>query len=211
MADDILHEVKPCKKCGATERYARGECIACARAYGASYREANRDAARLREAAYRAANAGKRKAASASYRARNKAKVNAYEAARRANDQDALNIKAAERYARNPEKKKAINALWASKNPEAIRAKDQNRRARLRASGGKITKLAIEKLYALQRGLCPVCRYSLSAGYHVDHITPLAKGGEHADRNIQLLCPGCNLRKHAKDPVEFMQRQGFLI
>jgi hypothetical protein len=29
--------------------------------------------------------------------------------------------------------------------------------------------------------------------------------------NVQLLCPPCNLKKHAKDPIQFMQERGFLL
>lgn len=31
-----------------------------------------------------------------------------------------------------------------------------------------------------------------------DHIIPVARGGATTARNVQLLCEGCNLRKHAK-------------
>jgi len=35
--------------------------------------------------------------------------------------------------------------------------------------------------------------------YHVDHIVPLAKGGEEFElNNLELSCPKCNLKKGAK-------------
>ena len=37
---------------------------------------------------------------------------------------------------------------------------------------------------------------------HIDHIVPLSRGGPHTRSNSQLLCAGCNLRKHNKIPVE---------
>ncbi|MGL5935922.1 MAG: HNH endonuclease, partial [Cetobacterium sp.] len=37
------------------------------------------------------------------------------------------------------------------------------------------------------------------------------RGGAHCDSNVQLLCPTCNLRKAAKDPVVFMQEMGRLL
>jgi 5-methylcytosine-specific restriction endonuclease McrA len=42
------------------------------------------------------------------------------------------------------------------------------------------------------------CGRSLWAGFHVDHIVPLARGGTNGPENLQLLAPVCNLRKGAK-------------
>lgn len=36
----------------------------------------------------------------------------------------------------------------------------------------------------------------------LDHVVPLARGGEHSYRNVQLLCRGCNIRK--RDRLEVM-------
>ncbi len=42
------------------------------------------------------------------------------------------------------------------------------------------------------------CGRSLYAGYHVDHVISIARGGAHEEGNLQLLAPRCNLRKGAK-------------
>lgn len=36
-------------------------------------------------------------------------------------------------------------------------------------------------------------------------------GGTNTDDNIQLLNAKCNVSKGAKHPIEFMQKQGFLL
>lgn len=57
------------------------------------------------------------------------------------------------------------------------------------------------RLYQRQLGLCTQCHISLGAlrrYWHVDHIRPIAKGGQHVEANLQLLHPRCNLRKAAK-------------
>jgi 5-methylcytosine-specific restriction endonuclease McrA len=45
----------------------------------------------------------------------------------------------------------------------------------------------------------------------MDHIIPLALGGANTDDNIQLLRATCNLQKHTKHPIDFMQQRGYLL
>ena len=42
--------------------------------------------------------------------------------------------------------------------------------------------------------------------YHVDHIVPLSKGGEHQEWNLVIACAPCNLAKGACDAAEFLDR-----
>jgi 5-methylcytosine-specific restriction endonuclease McrA len=112
-------------------------------------------------------------------------------------------------YAANPETQRAAVRRWVKANPERWRAIMANRRGR--ESGGQITKERVSGLFTAQKGKCAVCAERLKAGYHIDHIVPLALGGPHSDENIQLLCPSCNTSKGAKHPVDFMQSRGFLI
>jgi len=35
---------------------------------------------------------------------------------------------------------------------------------------------------------------------HIDHVIPLARGGEHTERNLKVACAQCNLRKGASVP-----------
>lgn len=97
---------------------------------------------------------------------------------------------------------------WRAANPERVR--EQTRRR----AGRKIGKLdygTIPRIKKLQRGKCAICRVRLNDDWHMDHIVPLAKGGLHEARNIQLLCAPCNLKKSAKDPIEHMQSLGRLL
>jgi 5-methylcytosine-specific restriction endonuclease McrA len=34
--------------------------------------------------------------------------------------------------------------------------------------------------------------------FHVDHVVPLARGGEHSYANTQPACPPCNMSKGAR-------------
>jgi len=50
---------------------------------------------------------------------------------------------------------------------------------------------------------CYLCGKRISLGHrHVDHITPLSKGGKHRPSNLAVACDVCNLKKHAKTPEE---------
>lgn len=113
---------------------------------------------------------------------------------------------------RRTESGKAAAALRAYRraNPEvAIAARDKRLDKKM---GKRLPRGTVKRIGQLQRWFCPICREDLEwSGYHVDHITPLARGGLHESSNIQLLCPPCNVRKSAKDPLVFLQERGFLL
>lgn len=217
-----------CRKCNAeTERNASGRCKPCAKARKSAWYAANRDKDRAKQSAYRAANREKLNARSTAYRAANPDRVKtakaawhaenrdevlAKMAAYRAANRDEIRTKKAAWRAANPERVKAKDAAWYAANPEKKRIHRQNRRARKMESGGKLSNGLAERLYKLQRGKCACgCKQPLGDNYHLDHIMPLALGGTNEDENIQLLRATCNLRKHDKHPVEFMQQRGFLL
>lgn len=111
-------------------------------------------------------------------------------------------------------REKIAHRVRVSKSRPEVRQRlainKQNRRARL--CGGRLSQGLAKKLLVLQRCRCIACLVDLNeAGYHLDHIYPLALGGEHADSNIQLLCPTCNRLKNAKDPIEWAQENGRLL
>lgn len=97
---------------------------------------------------------------------------------------------------------------YRKKNPERVREWHQNRRCR---KVGRLPWGTLGRIGELQRWKCAICRSSIKGKYHVDHIEPIAKGGKHEPKNIQLLCPPCNLRKNAKDPIDYMQEIGRLL
>lgn len=98
---------------------------------------------------------------------------------------------------------------YRERNPERVREWRQKR------DGGKrLSKLpygTIPKLLQLQKGLCAYCQKDVRQKYHVDHITPIDKGGRHEPNNLQILCPSCNLEKWAHDPIDFAQSRGLLL
>jgi 5-methylcytosine-specific restriction endonuclease McrA len=116
--------------------------------------------------------------------------------------------RAKEYYRENRDRLLAQQKQYYENNKELWNLKTHKRRA-----AGLPTHIPlseIRKLRALQQNTCPSCRQQL-VKYHIDHIIPLSKGGKHQLDNLQLLCPTCNLTKHAKDPIDFMQSKGYLL
>lgn len=200
--------MKACTKCGSTKPKTefskragssdglRNHCKTCVYEYRARYLVENHDNERTRKAQWYKSNRETALAASAKWNAANKEMVRAYQA---------------EWYEANKEKVRAAYSRWMAANPEAKRICNQNRRARKRAAGGKLSSGLAEKLFRLQHGKCACCKQPLGEDYHLDHIMPLALGGTNTDDNMQLLSSKCNLQKNARHPVDFMQQRGFLL
>jgi 5-methylcytosine-specific restriction endonuclease McrA len=112
-------------------------------------------------------------------------------------------------YYKNPQKEADRRRKYRKLNPWLQKATNANRRARLRGAG-RYTAQDVQSLLVLQKRQCVVCRIRLTK-FHVDHIIPLALGGRNERDNLQLLCPTCNHKKHAKDPIAFMQEMGYLL
>jgi len=113
---------------------------------------------------------------------------------------------------KNPEQERERCRKWFSLNPEKRVIYEQNRRAKKKANGGKLSPLIREKLFELQMGKCACCKAKVNLrNMHLDHVMPISKGGSHTDDNVQLLCQPCNQSKYAKHPIDFMQEMGFLL
>lgn len=97
---------------------------------------------------------------------------------------------------------------YRKRNPHKVREFAARRKSK---KLGRLPRGTIPRIGEAQRWKCAICKANIAKGYHVDHVTPLAKGGDHAPRNIQLLCQSCNVRKNAKDPIDYMRSLGRLL
>ena len=109
----------------------------------------------------------------------------------------------------NPERRREQCREWRAKNREKSRALWNNRRAKQLASGS-YTEIDVSEIFKSQKGKCAYCRSQL-VKYHVDHITPLSRGGSNLRSNLQVLCPTCNVKKSNTDPITFAQKNGLLL
>lgn len=181
--------MKVCRQC--SNQFEGKQCMVCHKAY----RVKNAEIIKIKSKAFREANKERLAAEAKVKREQNKDKIRLYKA----------------KYAAaNSAKIVAKVAAWRVANPNRKREQSHNYRARKRA-GGKISMGLAERLYALQKGKCACCGKKLGKDYQMDHIMPLALGGDNADSNMQLLTTKCNLQKNAKHPVTFMQQRGFLL
>lgn len=116
-------------------------------------------------------------------------------------------------YQANFDQIQAVNVAWQKANPEATMSIYRNRRARKAAAGGTHNGDDIRVIFKRQKGKCAHtwCRVNIEAGYHVDHIKPLALNGSNGPKNLQLLCASCNRSKSAIHPIDFAQRHGMLL
>ena len=211
----------------------RAQCKACISVSGKPYREATREQKAAYDREYRKRNAEKLREQGRAYAAANVEKIREYRERNRERrrqvfaewaerNKERLADERRQKYYADPEAAREKAAQWRAAHPEAarryrrenaekIKADWHKRRALQVASGGSHTAAQIRELLGKQRGCCAVCRVDIRKRRHVDHIVPLSKGGSNDITNIQLTCRACNLRKHAREPVEFMQSMGYLL
>lgn len=108
-------------------------------------------------------------------------------------------------YAANQERARLAQEKWYEQNPGYRAEAARLRRARI--AGATVGPIDLDALWT---GVCALCDEVLSrdtAYPHplspsVDHIFPIARGGEHAQRNLQWTHLICNQRKSASLPAD---------
>lgn len=116
------------------------------------------------------------------------------------------------RYRAKSEEIKTRIREWQQANPDKVRAYKANTKAIRRSqtqTGMSGAELSAWKTQ--QKKVCHWCGQSCAKKFHVDHIKPLSRGGAHEAKNLVISCPTCNLRKLAKDPLDFARELGKLL
>ena len=150
------------------------------RAARVAWVKANPEKQRVSGAAWIKANPERKRAAHAAWAKANPEKIRAYNVAW---------SKA------NREKKRAIFVAWSKANPEKTRLRSAKRRAaKLKALSPDANKAFVAGFYAIASRVSKC----LGISHDVDHIVPLALGGSHCHRNLQVIPASWNYRKHAR-------------
>ncbi len=162
----------------------------------AAWRRANPDRSNAISAKWRASHPEQAKASDVKMKA--KAKTERPDVVR-----EQIRAASARKYAKRPEAQKAANAKWYRANKDRVIASSNRRRVHAQKNGGKYTAADVRDCLTLQDGRCFYCVKPLT-DYHVDHMTPLCRGGSNGPENIVVTCPRCNLSKHTKTAAEFI-------
>ncbi|WP_175952871.1 HNH endonuclease signature motif containing protein [Burkholderia sp. BCC0405] len=187
MADAIVQQFKTCTSCKSERRVQdfakkrstkdglRPECRQCqARAY-AEYAARNKERISAANAAYYKKNKARKDAAATAWQQANRLRENERRAILRADD------------------------------PESFRINERRRRARKKGAEGSHTKAQASLLLERQNFRCANCEDDLRVSpKNLDHWMPLTLGGSNYLENLQWLCKTCNVRKNAKDPIDWL-------
>lgn len=87
---------------------------------------------------------------------------------------------------------------------ERVRANKHTRRTRILGLGSKIDPEYVKFLKIVQGMKCNYCGQHMDK-YQIDHIVPIARGGDNSNENLQLLCAPCNRQKGAKTDIEYRE------
>jgi 5-methylcytosine-specific restriction endonuclease McrA len=220
----------PCKRGHIAERATvNSTCCECSNLKVKAKYHSDPEAARARQNAYYHGHKERIQETNALSRARNADKIKARKKAEYARikddpefirKRDAYTTKAKDqkreydkRYrAENADRLAVIKAAWRAENAGLMRIVKINYKVRRRAqesSGDSARDIADWENAA--KKVCYWCSKKCADEYHIDHYQPLSKGGEHRTSNLVIACPTCNLRKNAKDPLEFAASVGRLF
>lgn len=87
----------------------------------------------------------------------------------------------------------------------------KSRAKHLSAAEGTHTKEDIRELWHIQSGRCYFCltamkHYVEPNPFHIDHLTPISRGGTQWPSNLALVCASCNCSKNDQNEREFWRR-----
>lgn len=97
---------------------------------------------------------------------------------------------------KNPADRASANRRWRLENRERVRT-SQRAKALRRKHGGTLTT---DELRAVMSSPCAYCG---GPAEHLEHCTPIARGGLNNVDNVVSACSACNLSKGTKTVLEF--------
>lgn len=190
------HEVKPLadfNKQASTRDGHQYRCRECHRAICRKSSPGNAEKIASRMSQWRRENIEHRRAYKAAYRAANPEKSKAEGSKYYANNAE---IKR--------EKAKAFNEAWRKANPDKVNAKEARRRA-LKLSAF-VEDVSLDVVIEIHGASCVVCKSGIDLSLRhphpmsksLEHVIPLARGGEHSYENCAPSHLRCNLSKGVK-------------
>ena len=105
-------------------------------------------------------------------------------------------------YYKNRETNLARMKNWQQNNLGYFVICDSKRRAKLKDNG--IFEISKKDLTRLMNSCCLNC--GTFENIQIDHIVPIARGGQHSIGNLQPLCKPCNQNKNTKFIMEWKKK-----
>jgi 5-methylcytosine-specific restriction endonuclease McrA len=114
--------------------------------------------------------------------------------------------------AANPGRSAMALRKWR-KTPKGRACVAENRHyRRAKIKGHFDAKIAIQAILSRKSRKCFYCAKRFPVvRIQIEHIKPLARGGEHAAYNLVAACPHCNQTKNRKLPSEFIKRGQLIL
>jgi 5-methylcytosine-specific restriction endonuclease McrA len=226
MPEDLFpcstcHELKPLSD---FNKYRRNkdrhghshECKACVNKRAQSWYHRNKAKRSVQITAWQLANPEKVSQSNKIFKIRHKATI----AAKRHAIKDITNAKERERYKNNPEpvlrrtrqyyaenskQHHQWTAAWYKKHPGKARENAHRRNARKRnAAINDLSAKQIQEIMVAKDFRCDYCGRTKDK-LTIDHITPLAKGGNNTLWNVTVACQTCNSKKQQGPPPKPVQ------
>lgn len=153
--------------------------------------------------AYVAKNRKHKNAVNAQYAKNHKIEKVDYDKQRRENNKDEINSKKRKYYHFCGGKE--VGNAWKSNNKELVRSYAHNAKAKRRSmlKDSNITHKDLTNWQKQQLKVCKYCSVDCVDNYHIDHVIPLTKGGQHSLDNLTISCPSCNHSKGNKTLAEW--------
>jgi 5-methylcytosine-specific restriction endonuclease McrA len=113
----------------------------------------------------------------------------------------------AERRGTSAERRKPYEPAYRlTDEQKKVNKREANRRQHIarRGAGQAPGRWDIGRMMCEQDARCAYCKQLLSGQYHIDHKTPVSRGGTNDLENLHLTCPRCNMIKGAMTHEEFL-------
>lgn len=111
---------------------------------------------------------------------------------------------------RNREYVREYNRNWRKNNPDKVKIQKKIRFAREKNALSWPTTAELVELYEHQNGHCGHCGITITIDEsHLEHMTPLVRGGTNDLDNLCYACQDCNLSKGSKTVAEWIAVRGW--
>ena len=95
----------------------------------------------------------------------------------------------------NRSRQRLYMATYRASHPGASNGLSEMQRAR-KCHAPVVETVLRSKVFERDDGICHICLKPVDPhGWHMDHIVPLSRGGEHSYKNVGVSHPFCNLSK----------------